>query len=254
MVLIKLRLNVPLQDLAYRFVVSVTTVSRIFSFWMVVMDVRLKFMISWPEREQLWKTMPMCFQYAFGKKVTVVIDSFEVFIERPSNLLARAQTFSAYKHHNTIKVLIRITPQGNISFVSEAWGGRTSDKYLTEHCGFLEFLVPGDMVMADRGFTISDSVGLKQAKLTIPAFTKGKSQLDPVDVEQTRGIANVRIHVERVIGLLCRKYTILQSTLPTDYLTYNQNGPPETQVPVIDRSIRICSALVNCCPPKVPFN
>ena len=69
-------------------------------------------MISWPEREQLWKTMPMCFQYAFGKKVTVVIDCFEVFIDHPSNLLARAQTFSTYKHHNTIKVLIGITPQG----------------------------------------------------------------------------------------------------------------------------------------------
>ena len=50
----------------------------------------------------------MCFQYAFGKKVTVVIDCFEVFIERPSNLLARAQTFSSYKHHNTVKVLIGI--------------------------------------------------------------------------------------------------------------------------------------------------
>ena len=189
MVLIKLRLNVPLQDLAYRFVVSVTTVSRIFSFWMVVMDVRLKFMISWPEREQLRQTMPMCFQYAFGNKVTVVIDCFEAFVERPSNLLARAQTFSTYKHRNTIKVLIGITPQGNISFVSEAWGGRTSDKYLTENCGcgFLEFLVPGDMVMNDRGFTISDSVGLKQAKLSILAFTKGKPQLDPVDVERIEG-------------------------------------------------------------------
>ena len=53
MVLIKLRLNVPLQDLAYRFVVSVATVSRIFSYWMVVMDVRLKLMISWPEGVQL---------------------------------------------------------------------------------------------------------------------------------------------------------------------------------------------------------
>ncbi|XP_067033663.1 uncharacterized protein [Acropora muricata] len=254
MVLIKLRLNVPLQDLAYRFMVSVTTVSRIFSYWMVVMDVRLKFMISWPEREQLWQTMPMCFQYAFGKKVTVVIDCFEVFIERPSNLLARAQTFSSYKHHNTVKVLVGITPQGSISFVSEAWGGRASDKYLTENCGFLEFLVPGDMVMADRGFTISDSVGLKQAKLTMPAFTKRKSQLDPVDVERTRGIANVCIHVERVIGLLRRKYAILQSTLPTDYLTCNRNGPPETQVPTIDRIIRVCSALVNFCPPIVPFD
>ena len=79
MVLIKLRLNVPLQDLAYRFVVSVATVSRIFSYWIVVMDVRLKFMISWPVREQLWQTMLMCFQYAFGKKV-VAIDCFGVFI------------------------------------------------------------------------------------------------------------------------------------------------------------------------------
>ena len=156
----------------------------------------------------------MCFQYAFGKKVTVIIDCFEVFIEKPTNLLARAQTFSSYKHHTTIKILIGITPQGTVSFVSG------------ENCGFLNKLLPEDIVMADRGFTITESVGLQQAKLLIPAFTKGKSQLDPVDVEQTRGIASVRIHVERVIGLLRRKYTILESTLPTDFLSCNANGSP----------------------------
>ena len=69
--------------------------------------------------------------------------------------------------------------------------------------------------MADRGFTVADSVGMRQARLVIPAFTKGKRQLDPVDVEKTRGIANVRIHVERVIGLLRKKHTILEGTLPT---------------------------------------
>ena len=81
----------------------------------------------------------------------------------------------------------------------EAWGGHVSDKFVTENCGFLDKLLPGDMVMADRGFTISESVVLKQARLVILAFTKGKSQLDPVDMEQTRGIANVRIHVESVV-------------------------------------------------------
>ena len=105
----------------------------------------------------------------------------------------------------TIKVLIGITPQGSISFVSEAWGGRTSDKFLTENCGILSKLVPGDMMMADRGFTIHESIAFKRAKLVVPAFTKGKEQLDPVDVETTRAIANVRIHVERVIDLLRRK-------------------------------------------------
>ena len=58
------------------------------------------------------------------------------------------------------------------------------------------------MVTADRGFTVCGSVGLKQAKLVIPAFSKGKAQLHFVDVEQTRGIVSVKIHVERVIGLL----------------------------------------------------
>ena len=96
MVLMKLRLNVPQQDLAYRFDVSQSTVSRVFLSWMTVMDIRLTPLIAWPEREELWRTMPRCFQYAFEKKTTIIIDCFEIFIERPSNLLARAQTFSNY--------------------------------------------------------------------------------------------------------------------------------------------------------------
>ena len=41
----------------------------------------------------------------------------------------------------------------------------------------------------------------------------GKNQLDPVDVEKTRKIANIRIHVERVTEILREKFTVLQSTL-----------------------------------------
>ena len=254
MVLIKLRLNVPFQDLGYRFLVSVSTVSWNFWSWITAMDYRLRQLVYWPERENLWKTMPMCFKYAFGNKMTVIIDCFEVFIEKPTNLLARAQTFSSYKHDNTIKILIDITPQGSISFVSKAWGGRTSDKFLTENCGFLDKLLPGDMIMADRGFTVSENVGLKQADLVIPAFTKGKTQLDPVDVQKTRGIASVHIHVERVIGLLRNKYKILEGTLTTDFLRGSVNGPPDFKVPIIDRILRVYSALVNLCPPIVPFD
>ena len=71
--LIKLRLNVFFQEFAYRFVVSISTVSRIFLSWMVAMDSRLSPLVSWPDRESLWRTMPISFQYAFGR-VTLIID------------------------------------------------------------------------------------------------------------------------------------------------------------------------------------
>ena len=250
MVLVKLRLAVPHLDLAYRLRISTSVVSRILSTWLTVMDVRLAPLVKWPGRDELYRTMPRCFLDSFGRKTTVLIDCFEIFIDRPTNLLARAQTFSSYKHHNTVKVLIGITPQGTICFVSETWGGRTSDKFLTENCGILNNLLPGDLVLADRGFTVHESVSFRQANLNIPAFTKGKDQLDPIDVEKTRKIATVRIHVERIIGVLRQKYTILQHTLPTNYLICRKGEP----VPLIDRMIRVCSALVNLCPPTIPFD
>ena len=103
--------------------------------------------------------------------------------------------------------------------------------------------------------TIEESVWYYQAKLAIPAFTKSKDQLGPVDVEKTRGKANVRINVERVIGLLLRqKYTILQSTLPIDFLLCDLNEPESSRKPLVDKTIRVCAALVNLCPPLIPFD
>ena len=61
--------------------------------------------------------------------------------------------------------------------------------------------------MADRGFDISDTLGSVCAEVRIPAFTKGKNQLSPLDVESTRKLASNRIHVERVIGIVRDKST-----------------------------------------------
>ena len=74
----------------------------------------------------------MSFRQSY-RKCVVIIDCFEIFIERATNLKARAQTWSNYKHHNTIKFLIGIAPQGAVTYISKGWGGRVSDVYLTEH-------------------------------------------------------------------------------------------------------------------------
>ena len=118
MTLMKLRLNISNVFLAYLFGLSSSTVSRILTEMIDIMFIRMKPLILWPSREALWKTMPLQFQEHFALKVAVIIDCFEIFIERPSNLKARAETWSSYKHHNTIKYLIGITPQGTVSFIS----------------------------------------------------------------------------------------------------------------------------------------
>ena len=52
-----------------------------------------------------------------------------------------------------------------------------SDKYLTEHCGLLDYLLPGDQILADCGCNVQESVGLHCAEINVPAYTRGKKQL-----------------------------------------------------------------------------
>lgn len=113
----RIKLNLPLQDIAYQFNISVSTASRIFDRWIDVLCTRLKFLIHWPDREELQRTMPSIFQQNFRNKVAVIIDCFEVFLDRPSSLVARAMTWSSYKHHNTVKFLIGITPRFGIIYI-----------------------------------------------------------------------------------------------------------------------------------------
>ena len=152
--LMKLRLDVSNYDLGFRFGISASTVSRVFSKWIEAMDIRLSCLITWPDRENLRKSMPFCFRPNYGLKVTSIIDCFELFIEKPSNLLAKSCTWSQYKHYNTAKYLIAIMPQGIVSFVSYGWEGRVSDKYIVENSGYLQYLLPGDVVLSDRGFNV----------------------------------------------------------------------------------------------------
>ena len=51
---------------------------------------------------------------------------------------------------------------------------------------------------------------MRGAKLVIPSFTKGKTQLSQKEVETSKQLSQVWIHVERIIGLLKNKYTILK--------------------------------------------
>ena len=141
----EIRLGLGDQDLAYRFQVDQTTISRYVKRVIDHLYIRLNPLVRWPERHELMETMPVAFRKNFSKCVTI-IDCFEVFIERPTSVKARAQTLSNYKHHNTVKFLIRIAPQGVVTFISKGWG-----VHLTENRGLLDKLSPGNLILADTG-------------------------------------------------------------------------------------------------------
>ena len=247
--IMRMRFNLGTQYLSYVFGVGQTTVRRIFDHTLDVMFYKLvPTLVFWPDRAELRQTLPTSFRMNFSK-CACIIDCFEIFIETCSNLLAKAQTYSNYKHHNTIKYLIGISPQGSVIFISKGYGGRASDKFVTEHSGFLAKLLPGDLVLADRGFDIEEMVEAVLALLGIPAFTKGKTQLEPIELELTRKLANSRIHVERVIGNVRCKFLILEGTVMLCMLEADDQGFTQ-----LDKIVAVCCALTNCSPSIVPFD
>lgn len=98
-------------------------------------------------------------------------------------------------------------------FISDAYGGICSDRYITQNSGFLDYLRAGDEGMGDRGFTIRDLLEERRVNLIIPAFTRKGCQLTNEEVTHTRRIAHARIHVERAIRHL-KDYKILSQTVP----------------------------------------
>lgn len=92
--LMKLRLHLSNYDLGFRFGIHETTVSRILTKWVQLVDIRLRGLIHWPSRECLHLTMPWCYHVHYGLNVTSIIDCFEIFIEKPTDFLSKAATWS----------------------------------------------------------------------------------------------------------------------------------------------------------------
>ena len=195
--LCKLRHDFPESDLAARFQVSQPTISRIFRTWVLCLSFSFQEIDIWPSKEHLSKFMPDAFKVAYPS-TRVIIDATEFPIEKPSNPDVQATTWSSYKNRNTLKVLVGCSPNGALTYLSDVYGGRITDKELTRRSGLMVKLDRGDSIMADRGFEV-DHLLPEGVQCNIPPFLDGRPQLEPHQVISTRQIATLRIHVERAI-------------------------------------------------------
>ena len=134
MTLMKLRLNLHTDDLAFRFSVSVSSFSLIISTWMGFLGRELEPLLYWPTEEETLSYTPKCFVGNL-KKFEGIIDCTKQHIAMPSNAKLQYQTYSTYKSANTLKKLIVCTKAGSISYISDAYGEAASDRFITEDCG-----------------------------------------------------------------------------------------------------------------------
>ena len=231
LVMVRLRLGLGEVDLPQRFKVSQSTVSRTIITWLNLMYHKLHQLPVWLSRRKITKLMPPCFRKWYPS-TRIIIDCTEFFINTPSSLARQSSTWSAYKHHNTVKVLIGIAPHGHVTFVSNVFEGSISDQAITEQSGLLEYLEHGDSVMADKGFDIKDLLLQYGVRLNIPPFRQGEMQMTPEDLMSTKKIAGVRIHVERKMQRI-KSYKILAGEIDN------------TLFDTLEQLVFVCAVLTN---------
>ena len=137
-----------------------------------------------------------------AKNLHSIIDAPELFIETPKGHKNQRLTWSNYKHHNTMKILVAVAPNSSIIFVSKAYSGSISDKSVTNRCNYLDRIDPYCQLMADKRFNITDDCASRCIELIIPPRKRGQSQMLPKAVKKTNSIGKMRILVEQVIRQL----------------------------------------------------
>ena len=235
--LMRIRLDSPVEDLAFRFGISAGHASNICTTFIVLLARELEPLIYWPTPEETLSFKHPHFSGEFNK-VEGIGDCTEQVIQRPANSKAQYQTYSTYKSRNTQKKLIFCTKGGSISFLSKSYSGCASDRFITEDCNVVQKFHPGFIAMFDKGFIVQDIFLPRHVTVKIPPFVRSKRQFTPSEIHVCKRIARARIHIERAIGRL-KEFRLLDHTLPL------------TMIDIVDEIWVIAAAITNLQPPLI---
>lgn len=147
------------RDLAHRFNIHQSTVSRIIASWTHFLATALGSQCIWLTREEVQAYLPE--EFSDYRDTQVILDCTELRCQTPSSPLLQSEMYSSYKSHCTMKALVGIAPHGPVTFISDLYGGSASDKEIFKQSGIAELLTRDMAVMVDKGFLISDCCDCK---------------------------------------------------------------------------------------------
>ncbi|XP_020898260.2 uncharacterized protein LOC110237029 [Exaiptasia diaphana] len=107
--------------------IEATLIRKIFTtfiqfIYKVVRDMKY---VMFPTRDITRRRLPKVFKTM--KNIRCMIDCTEFAVEMSRNFARQGNTYSSYKHTNTFKSLIAVTPNGSACFVSELYEGDVND-------------------------------------------------------------------------------------------------------------------------------
>jgi hypothetical protein len=212
--LIRYRQNLSYSNLSFRFGIALKAIRKINITYTQLMYSKFKEL-----EEKMFcprdhhHPLPRVFKNPLLSNTRIVIDCTEFLCEKPENFKHHTNMYSNYKSHCTIKALIGVAPSGACMFCSDAYEGAISDRKIVEKSNFCRFLNQGDVVLADRGFTIEDLCLERGATLVIPPFLNSKKEFSAEEIARGKLIARARIHVERYNQRI-KQYKILKGIIP----------------------------------------
>lgn len=175
MVFVKLKTNLTFVCISSIFRVSESSVTRYFTATLPIIAAALQKAVYFPTSKEIRQNLPKCFKPNFCD-VRAILDCTEVPIQKPKCTNCVIATYSHYKGTNTVKFLVCITPAGLISFISEGYFGKSSDKFIFNDENLIEeFDSNIDAIMVDKGFAIVDETLTHGIKLVRPSFSEGPS-------------------------------------------------------------------------------
>ena len=124
-----------------RFKVSRILISQIFSTWVRAKAKVLSCMIKVWDLDTV-NTLKLKTEKFKSQKLNSIADATAIFFQTPKDHLLQRLTWSNYKHHNTLKVLVVIAP--------------SSGKEITKHSGYLDMMELYGELMVHKGFNIGN--------------------------------------------------------------------------------------------------
>ena len=211
----RLRLGLLEKDLADRFNIDQTEVSKIFSTWVDQMHYCLGQLDFTTDRNEMNRLLSKCFKPEY-EDVFLIIDCTELFIEKPSQVIQQSATWSEYKSHNTGKALLALSPIMLPVFVSDVYPGSLSDEEIISQSGILALAHKGDRWLADKGFIVQHILDDFGVRIETPVKLEGKKQFTEEEDVHNRKNSQVRVHVERGIRRI-KVFRILKGNIPIRY-------------------------------------